>query len=202
MTKNLISVEALADIGHRILFPSRNCWVINNKNMVIASGHRDPVNGLYKFQQTTALSSKHKVAAEPLSHNLTTLWYRRLGHLSYSSLYHLSRLSNAIGLPRIPFERHVCSYCMAGRQHRERFPQKSETRSSLPGQRIHSDIMGPMPQASLGGSKYILVFTDDYSRKGWVYFLKNKSETITKFCEFKTKIEGETGNRIQALQTD
>ena len=62
--------------------------------------------------------------------------------------------------------------------------------------------MGPMPQASLGGSKYILVFIDDYSRKGWVYFLKNKSETITKFCEFKTKIEGETGNRIQALRTD
>ena len=51
MTKNLISIGALADIGHKILFSSGNCWVINNKNMVIASGHRDPVNGLYKFQQ-------------------------------------------------------------------------------------------------------------------------------------------------------
>ena len=168
--------------------------------MVIASGHRDPLNGLYKFQQTTALSSEHKVAAEPSSHSLTsTLWHRRLGHLSYSSLHHLSRLSNAIGLPRISFEKYVSPCCMAGHQHCERFPRKSETRSSHPGERIHSDIMGPMPQVSLGGSKYVLVFTDDYSRKGWVYFLKSKSETITKFREFKKKIEGETGNRIQAL---
>ena len=88
---------------------------------------------------------------------------------------------------------------MAGHQHRERFPWKSGNRSSHPGERIHWDLMDPMPQISLGGSKYVLVFTDDYSRKDWVYFLKNKSETITKFREFKKKIEGETGNLIQAL---
>ena len=97
---------------------------------------------------------------------------------------------------------HICPCCMAGRQHHERFPRKSENRSSHFGERIYLDLMGPMPQISLGGSKYVLVFADDYSRKGWVYFLKNKSETITKFCEFKKKIEGETRNRIQALRID
>ena len=60
MTKNLISVGAIADTGHRIMFSSRKCWVIDNKGIAIASGHRDPFNGLYSFQQkATALSSEH-----------------------------------------------------------------------------------------------------------------------------------------------
>ena len=91
---------------------------------------------------------------------------------------------------------------MVGRQHRERFPHRSETRSAKSGERIHFDLMGPMQQNSLGGSRYALVFTDDYSRKGWVYFLKSKGETLTRFREFKQRIEGETGNKIKTLRTD
>ena len=59
-----------------------------------------------------------------------------------------------------------------------------------------------MQQNSLGGSRYALVFTDDYSHKGWVYFLKSKGETVTKFREFKQRIERETGNKIKTLRTD
>jgi hypothetical protein len=59
--------------------------------------------------------------------------------------------------------------------------------------------MGPMQQQSLGGSRYILVFIDDFSHKSWTYFLKSKSETFAKFYNFKAKIEAQTGNKIQVL---
>ena len=62
--------------------------------------------------------------------------------------------------------------------------------------------MGPMQQNSLGGSRYTVVFTDDFSRKSWVYFLKSKGETLTKFRHFKNQIETETGNSIQVLRSD
>jgi len=45
----------------------------------------------------------------------------------------------------------------------------------------------------------MLVFIDDFSRKSWLYFLKDRGETITKFYLFKKKIEGETCNRIRML---
>ena len=204
MKKNLISVGAIADTSHRILFSSQRCWVINNQGVAEASGHRDPSNGLYSFrQQTATLSLEHPVLIEiPPRSSTTLLWQRRLRHLSYPRLYHLSRTSNALGLPRIEVEKHICLCCMVGREHHERFPRKLEIRSNKPGERIHSDLMGPMQQTSLGGSRYALVFTDDYSLKGWVYFLKNKGETMTKFREFKQKIEGETMNKIQILRTD
>ena len=210
MRKNLVSVGAIADTGHRILFSSRACWVINSQGAAIAVGHRDPSNGLYSLcQHTAALSSEHSVQnhtslwlerSENPPHNLLSLlWHRRLGHLSYFGLYHLYRTTSVLGLPRIAIGKHVCSCCMTGQQHRECFPQKFETRSTKPDERIHSDLMGPMQQNSLGGSKYALVFTYDCSRKEWV---KSKGETLTKFRDFKQRIEGETGNKIKTLRTD
>jgi hypothetical protein len=61
--------------------------------------------------------------------------------------------------------------------------------------------MGPMQQQSLGGSRYILVFIDDFSHKSWTYFLKSKSETFAKFYNFKAKIEAQTGNKIQETKS-
>ena len=62
MKKNLMSVGAIADTGHRILFSSQKCWVINSQGVVVASGHRDPSNGLYSFRQhAAALSLEHPI---------------------------------------------------------------------------------------------------------------------------------------------
>ncbi|XP_049394452.1 uncharacterized protein LOC125858665 [Solanum stenotomum] len=38
---------------------------------------------------------------------------------------------------------------------------------------------------SLGGSRYFLLFTDDYSHMSWVYFLENKSENLKSFRNLK-----------------
>ena len=37
-----------------------------------------------------------------------------------------------------------------------------------------------MKVVSKGGAQYFMSFIDDYSRKVWVYFLKNKSEAFAK----------------------
>ena len=58
---------------------------------------------------------------------------------------------------------------------------------------IHTDICGPMPIESMGGSHYILMFTDDYSRYTIVYFLKSKDETLSKFKEYVYLVENQTG---------
>ena len=62
--------------------------------------------------------------------------------------------------------------------------------------------VGPMNTKSFGGSQYFLLFTDDYSRMSWVYFLKLKSETFDNFWKFKALVERQSGRYIKALRTD
>ena len=42
---------------------------------------------------------------------------------------------------------------------------------------------------------------DDFTRKTWVYFLKNKSEVFEKFRNFKALLENQSGLHIKVLRT-
>eukprot|EP00833_Pecoramyces_ruminatium_P005698 jgi/Orpsp1_1/1179730/evm.model.c7180000070562.1 len=48
---------------------------------------------------------------------------------------------------------------------------------------IHTNIMGPLPN-SINNYKYIITFTDDFSRKAWVYLSKTKSESTETIKNF------------------
>ena len=49
---------------------------------------------------------------------------------------------------------------------------------------------------SNGSSKYFITFIDDFNRKTWVYFLKNK------FKSFKVYVQKQSGWFIKILRTD
>ena len=46
---------------------------------------------------------------------------------------------------------------------------------------VHSDVAGPMKTESLGGAKYFVTFTDDFSRCVTVYPITQKPEVLDKF---------------------
>ena len=81
------------------------------------------------------------------------------------------------------------------------FPS-SQSKTSDILQLVHSDIQGMMLVNSLGGYLYYLTFTDDYSRKTWLYFLKNKDEVFTWFCHFKALNENQAEKKIKILKID
>jgi hypothetical protein len=59
-----------------------------------------------------------------------------------------------------------------------------------------------MKECSWGGARYLLTFTDDFSRKSSGYILKNKSQTLKMFLEFKALVGNQTGLKIKRLRTD
>uniref|UniRef100_A0A2N9EER7 CCHC-type domain-containing protein n=1 Tax=Fagus sylvatica TaxID=28930 RepID=A0A2N9EER7_FAGSY len=61
------------------------------------------------------------------------------------------------------------------------------------GHMSERDIWGPVRTPSKGGAQYFMSFIDDYSRKAWVYFLKNKSEAFAKFKIWKAEFCEEHG---------
>lgn len=130
-------------------------------------------------------------------------WHRALGHASYSTM---EKLKNGL-VDGIAFEKtdeseiKNCTVCAEGKQNRLPFKERSRESNDIL-QLIHSDLMGPMENVSIGLSRYILTFIDDFTKKVFVYFLKNKSEVFNHFREFKALIENQTGKKIRIIRTD
>ena len=52
------------------------------------------------------------------------------------------------------------------------------------------------------GFRYFITFTDDYSRFGYVYLMRHKSDSFDKFKEFKAEVENQLGKKVKALWSD
>ena len=102
--------------------------------------------------------------------NATALWHRRLGHVGPEKLAQLSETVN--GVPALDTRTlGVCDVCETTKSHRlvNRVPPPpAEDKLG----RVYSDFKGPISPRTLGGARYILSFTDDYSRKAWIYLTK------------------------------
>ena len=95
-----------------------------------------------------------------------------------------------------------CEACVYGKMSKNSFPKMSENHAKKPFDLVHSDLCGPMQVTSKGGSKYMLTFTDDFSRYTTVYFLKNKNETLERFKEYVNSIATQHGEQIKVIRTD
>ena len=67
---------------------------------------------------------------------------------------------------------------------------------------IHSDIWGPSQVPSHGGARYFISFIDDFSRKVWIYVLKQKNEALEKFKDWLNLMENQTERRVKRLRTN
>ena len=106
------------------------------------------------------------------------------------------------GLPSIEHPNQLCEGCLFGKQSRKSFPKEASTRTNKPLQLVHADVCGSIKPSSLGKNNYFLLFIDDFSRKTWIYFLKQKSEVFGAFKKFKAFVEKQSDQEIKALRSD
>ena len=59
----------------------------------------------------------------------------------------------------------------------------------------------PEPVPSLGGALYFVSFTDEFSRKVWLYPLKNKSDVFVTFKQWKALIETKAHRRVRRFKS-
>ena len=85
-------------------------------------------------------------------------------------------------------------------------------KSTVFGQLIFCDTMGPVQLTSKSGYRYMIAFIDDYSRLVVVYFMRSRTESLSKFKQYCTwvnglwstpagvKFEQNTGQRYRIMQ--
>ena len=126
------------------------------------------------------------------------LWHARLGHLSLS---HLQLLASKDHLGSIQFQNFDCTSCHFGKKTKLPF-NKSDSFSSAPFDLIHSDIWGPTPIPIKGGSKYFVIFVDDFSQYIWIYLLHHRFELASIYQTFHKIIETQFNRTVKVFRSD
>ena len=67
---------------------------------------------------------------------------------------------------------------------------------------IHYDICGPAPHVTMGGSRYFVIFIDDYSIFTWIYLMQNRFELPFIYLKFANTITTQFSSKIKILPTD
>ena len=91
---------------------------------------------------------------------------------------------------------------MKGKQVRSSFKAKNDVTSKAPLELLHMDLCGPMRVQSPGGTRYMFVIVDDYSRFTWTIFLRSKDEVHSRFSELVPMLEKYLSIYVRAIRSD
>ena len=124
----------------------------------------------------------------------------RLRHLNYNNVDCLVKkeLVHGMKYSNDSFDKQ-CEACALGKMHKLPVPKHSLNRASKPLELVHTDVCGAMNVDSIDGSKYMLTFTDDYTRYITVYFITSKAEVLSKFKQYVNMVQNRTGLQVKKL---
>ena len=91
--------------------------------------------------------------------------------------------------------------CQFGKQTALPF-NKSVSHALSPFDLIHSDVWGPSLITTQGGSRYFVIFVDDFSRYTWIYLFKKRYELSQIYRDFTKMIETQFSKPIKIFRSD
>ena len=171
LSKNLLSVPAMALIGAEIMFNKGNCIVKKNGKEYIIGDLLD--NKLYKMNTIPEYAN----ASTASTITSREIWHCRFGHLNYNYIKEMENKQMVNGMDFDVVNKSTDKHCEAwilGKMQKKPMPKQSSNRATKPFEIIHTNVCGPMQVMSKGGSKYLLTFIDDYSRFVITYYIKSE----------------------------
>jgi hypothetical protein len=193
---NLLSVGQLTELGLNLFFSSRGCLVQDSWTGQIVGTARK-VGRLFELTSLHFPSSSVSTLVIAASASIE-LWHSRLGHVSLPRIQTLVS-KGLLGLvSSSPFD---CMPCQLGKQPTLPF-NNSESIASATFDLIHSDVWEPSPVPTVGGSRYFVIFVDDFSRYTWIYLMKNRSEVLTIYRDFAKMVQTQYSKAIKVFRSD
>ena len=199
--KNLLSVDGLSDQNYKTMFCKRDnkkCAILfNSKNNRVCTTYSNYSNTYVIWTSRKRINfcnNSNNIMCNSLSVNeddTLQVWHRRLGHYNLGPLRHTLRKVDI-----------KCQCKVCARAKMRSFPHhSSENRASEPLELVHMDTV-TINSRSMYGNKYFVSLLDDYTRFGWVLFIKSKSEVFDAFVSWYNNVRNIFERNIKYLRTD
>lgn len=88
-------------------------------------------------------------------------------------------------------EMHACAGCSMSKAIRKGIARETKSRPDKKLGRVFVDLGGRTGFASVGGKYYPMIVKDDFTRRTWMYFLRNKSDAGTAFRSFRASVRAD-----------
>ena len=94
----------------------------------------------------------------------------------------------------------LCESCHVTKARKKDVPKTSESRSTIPGQRLMID-QSSVKKASFGGKNFWLLAMDQWSSCAWSYFLKHKNQQNPHILRLIRHVNS-LGKKVEFLRMD
>ncbi|KAL5760753.1 hypothetical protein ACOSP7_019243 [Xanthoceras sorbifolium] len=195
--RNLISVFCLNKFGYSVTF--NKGFIISKNNKFICKGTLE--NDLFYLHKNIShiLDTESNYKRVKLLKDKTYLWHLCIGHINFDRI---KRLVSDGPLSDLKVDDLLtCKSCLEGKMTKMPFTAKGTRATECLGM-IHTDVCGPMSIQARGGYEYFITFTNDYSRFGYAYLMRHKSDAFDMFKAFKVEVENHLEKHIKILRFD
>ena len=204
---NLISTHHILSLCNKIIMENINkkdrLQIINKDNNIIANIYANDEN-LFTFNTISNInninvdiqSNNYDNYSKFNIHNVDySLWHSRLGHFN-----NYNNIKEFIIKHTSFHNKKECPKCKISKLRRKPF-SASDSFTTEPLELVHTDVVCKL-ETSFQGYNYYLTFLDDFSRKCWIYLLKNKSDVYDKFVEFYKLTSNLYNIQIKTFKSD
>ena len=200
---NLLSIGQLAEKGIECRFSSQGA-VLRQGSETLANARREgrnfvlhPTQGAHEARNATVATDHGQRNPDPDSYEL---WHRRLGHIGEEKMRLLqTTVTGVTDLAAGPQQ--PCEACALSKSVRT-ISKEAQERATRRLQRVYTDFWGPFATPTPNGARYMLTFTDDFTRKSWIFLVRARTELYEKFREWQMEVERQSNERLQTIRCD
>jgi transposase InsO family protein len=129
--------------------------------------------------------------------------HRCLVHIAPDSIWKMVKRGIVEGVQLINGATVTCKVCEQAKVTRKQIRKEHEVPlSDVLGKEIHSDVWGPSPVPNLGGRRYFVTFTDDFSCHTWLTAMCMKDEMLMAYKAYAAWLSTQHGAKIKWLHSD
>ena len=176
LSRILISVNDLTNMGYSVLFQDTSAIISNDGTVLLTLSRKDTSTELYEISMNLLIQPSTKVEAHSVRH---TSWkqfndfHKKMAHIGDHLLVPIYRaLTGLKGHP----SRCKCPHCGVAKATRKPLPSHGRHKATRPLEDIHGDVVGPFRVHSIFGHRYFITIVESYFDFYFVIPIRSKSK--------------------------
>lgn len=203
LKQNLLSISKLTELGLICSFEGDHFYVRRPDGKEIIKSHRRGEDGLFLVDLTPPMMDIRSLqTCDESANTAIDIWHQRFAHCGIQALQNLARSNAVAGLDLDKGEKLECVDCICGKICRAHHRPRTTVKASEEAAVVHFDTVGPITPESLGGNKYFVLATEEYSGYRNIFFCQHKSQITDNVKKIINLIELDSRRSVKMVCSD